>query len=157
MSSTMSLLCNRKDPITRHDKSGVYILPCSNCDSVYIGETGRKMHLRVHEHLEHQSANSPFLKHLTTNQHMFQAGSERLLHQESSFRRRLALETLKSARYTTAGFTVLNYSQPSQGVISYLFPPQFHLSYSLTPFPVLLIFSVFFHCLSLASCPNFPD
>ena len=30
--------------------SGVYIIPCSNCNQVYVGETGRDINVRIKEH-----------------------------------------------------------------------------------------------------------
>ena len=40
-----------KDPTEKEDQTGVvYHIPCSDCSSVYIGETGRKLKCRLKEH-----------------------------------------------------------------------------------------------------------
>jgi hypothetical protein len=45
------MIVHPKDKITQEDKCGVvYRIPCSNCERVYIGETGRKLSTRLSEH-----------------------------------------------------------------------------------------------------------
>ncbi|XP_059495631.1 uncharacterized protein LOC125446408 isoform X2 [Stegostoma tigrinum] len=44
-------LMNLKDPIQTTSKTNViYKIPCQNCDKHYIGQTGRKLATRIHEH-----------------------------------------------------------------------------------------------------------
>ena len=44
------LIKNKIDKINPHDKSGVYQLQCNNCEAFYIGQTGRSIKDRHHEH-----------------------------------------------------------------------------------------------------------
>ena len=53
-----------KDPIPRSKRSGVYVLPCNDCDAVYVGETSRQFQVRLHEHLDSRPHDSAFGKHL---------------------------------------------------------------------------------------------
>ena len=39
---------DKREP--RNTTDVVYSIPCQNCDKVYVGETGRKLGLRVNEH-----------------------------------------------------------------------------------------------------------
>lgn len=40
-----------KDPIDNLEQAGViYSIPCLNCDQLYIGETGKMLKSRLHEH-----------------------------------------------------------------------------------------------------------
>ena len=46
-----NVLVHPKDKIEDDKKCGVvYHVPCLNCDNVYIGETGRKLQIRIKEH-----------------------------------------------------------------------------------------------------------
>ena len=118
-----TLFSNLKDPVPLEGKSGVYSLPCDNCNAVYIGETGRSFAIRLHEHIDQRPSSLSFSKHLQQEKHAFKKGSETLLHVENSHSRRLALESLESARHRSQGWNVLNYSCPSKGLIDILFPP----------------------------------
>ena len=45
------LLVNPKDEQYKEDITAcVYKVPCANCDKTYVGETGRKLGVRLHEH-----------------------------------------------------------------------------------------------------------
>ncbi|XP_055527541.1 uncharacterized protein LOC129720131 [Wyeomyia smithii] len=44
------LLCNLKDKVPPDENSGIYRIPCQNCPSVYIGQTRRKVKVRLKEH-----------------------------------------------------------------------------------------------------------
>jgi hypothetical protein len=45
------ILSKVKDPIENLEKTGVvYSIPCRNCDKKYIGETGKMLKSRLHEH-----------------------------------------------------------------------------------------------------------
>ncbi|KAH9591950.1 hypothetical protein MS3_00004042 [Schistosoma haematobium] len=49
--SLQSILCKPKDEITKENKSNIiYKINCTNCDKHYIGQSGRPLHLRLHEH-----------------------------------------------------------------------------------------------------------
>ena len=41
-------------------EKGVYQLPCKDCNSVYIGETGRKLSTRIKEHKKDIRNDKPF-------------------------------------------------------------------------------------------------
>ncbi len=46
-----NILVHPKDKIETCDKTGVvYKITCNNCDQIYIGETGRKLSVRMKEH-----------------------------------------------------------------------------------------------------------
>jgi len=55
------------------EKSGVYELKCDECSAVYIGETGRKLNIRFHEHIDDfkkkRSNKSAFASHLLESGH----------------------------------------------------------------------------------------
>ena len=84
-------------------KSGVYLLKCRDCSGVYIGETGRKFHERINDHVNAYEKNVPgksnFAKHLLEEGHL--GDEEKILHFEGNHRRRTALETIEIIRYST--------------------------------------------------------
>ena len=45
-----SLVHNRVSNVSQNKDSGVYVIPCKDCDSVYVGETGRDLSTRKDEH-----------------------------------------------------------------------------------------------------------
>ncbi|KAA3679044.1 uncharacterized protein DEA37_0004506 [Paragonimus westermani] len=50
-STLRSALMNAKDHVEPHEQSGVvYAIPCLGCDQQYVGETGKQLRTRVHEH-----------------------------------------------------------------------------------------------------------
>jgi len=48
--STVRQLVQLKDRSSKFDKSGIYQLTCGQCQAVYIGQTGRKLGVRMAEH-----------------------------------------------------------------------------------------------------------
>lgn len=48
-----NFLCNNKDPIPKHEKSGIYQIKCKTCSKSYIGQSRRKVKIRWKEHLRH--------------------------------------------------------------------------------------------------------
>ncbi|VDO78139.1 unnamed protein product [Schistosoma margrebowiei] len=49
--SLQSILCKPKDEITKENKSDIiYKINCANSEKHYIGQSGRPLHLRLHEH-----------------------------------------------------------------------------------------------------------
>ena len=47
-----NLVHNRIEPaISPNKTSGVYVIPCKDSDSVYVGETGRELSTRKEEHI----------------------------------------------------------------------------------------------------------
>jgi hypothetical protein len=70
------LLGSTKDKIREDDeKSGIYQINCSKCDASYIGQTKRKMKIRIKEHFEDCSKppieEKPMPKHAIENNHPF--------------------------------------------------------------------------------------
>jgi hypothetical protein len=53
------LLGNTKDKIDASNKSGIYKINCSSCDSAYIGQTRRNIKTRFKEHMAHYRYNRP--------------------------------------------------------------------------------------------------
>lgn len=44
------LLCNLKDKVPPDEQSGIYQIPCGDCPAIYIGQTRRKVKVRLKEH-----------------------------------------------------------------------------------------------------------
>ena len=67
-----NLLKSVKDPICPKEGKGVYLIPCS-CGTPYIGETGRSISQRIHEHaadLKHnRSRSSALAEHAEKTKH----------------------------------------------------------------------------------------
>jgi len=104
INTTRTIFSKLKDPVTTENKSGVYRLQCSDCPTVYIGQTGRKLKERVSEHeratrsQSHEPENPPppFAAHILASGHTFDRTSGvRLLHEEDNLKRRIALENLE--------------------------------------------------------------
>lgn len=120
------ILSKLKDPIPKSERSGVYKLKCSDCEAVYIGETGRQLSVRVREHVHAFTENKPkksaFAAHLIQNNHSFQEGMEVLLHEENDFRKRLALETIEITRHNSDdNITLLNEFVPEHSLIEKIY------------------------------------
>ncbi len=67
-------LRNAKDKIKYLDKSGVYKIKCDGCEMSYIGETRRKLKVRLRQHSEaHHKGNihkSSVAEHMIANTHL---------------------------------------------------------------------------------------
>ncbi|XP_055645147.1 uncharacterized protein LOC129781412 [Toxorhynchites rutilus septentrionalis] len=67
------LLCNLKDKIPPDEKSGIYEIPCLDCPAVYIGQTRRKIKVRIREYktaVENNKSNeSAVAAHTTSLDH----------------------------------------------------------------------------------------
>lgn len=48
------LLCNLKDKVPPDEQTGIYQIPCQDCLAVYLGQTRRKVKVRIKE--PHESA-----------------------------------------------------------------------------------------------------
>ena len=94
MNNIRSIFSKLKDPIPLLDRSGVYQLTCQDCPSIYIGQTGRSLKIRIAEHLRN-SEKSPFCAHLRGTGHNFDLNSARLLHLGEKGKRLTALEALE--------------------------------------------------------------
>jgi hypothetical protein len=71
--NSLRMLCNGKDKFNKQQKSGVYKLDCGECNSTYIGQTGRSFNTRYKEHISAYRNNHPekshFAKHLIDSGH----------------------------------------------------------------------------------------
>jgi len=69
------LLGNPKAKIKEEDRSGIYEIPCNNCNAKYIGQTKRKLKVRLKEHQAHfknnQEEKSAMAKHCLQENHTF--------------------------------------------------------------------------------------
>ena len=74
-SNLKHLLGNPKTKLKTEDKSGIYEIPCDNCEKKYIGQTKIKIKTRFKEHLAHyknkQSEKSAIAKHALSTGHCF--------------------------------------------------------------------------------------
>ena len=73
--SKLSLvLFNVKDSTNKYKQSSIYRLKCSECNSIYIGQTGRNFETRYSEHLrsfKFKKTDSTFSNYLIENKHKF--------------------------------------------------------------------------------------
>ena len=98
------LFPSSKDPVPLSERSGVYRLACSDCPTVYIGQTGRKLKERVLEHQKaienHAPERSNFAAHVIDCGHSFvgEAGT-RLLHGGEKGPRLTALEEIEIMKH----------------------------------------------------------
>jgi len=69
-----------KDRTEKEDQTGVvYHIPCTDCSSVYVGETGRKLKVRLKEHKSiAPSASSPVSAHTKSGHTIDWAGVKNL-------------------------------------------------------------------------------
>ena len=116
-----------KDPIHLRDKSGVYKLECEDCPATYIGQSGRKMRIRIAEHTNAVRKNRPtesaFAAHLLETGHSFdELTGVSLLHCENKGRRLTALENIEitKAKYD-ASITLVNDVIPYDDVAESLY------------------------------------
>jgi hypothetical protein len=68
------LFTNSKDKIDIRDRNGIYKLKCGDCNSSYVGQTGRKFSSRIKEHVRswvNNKDNSNFALHLNKENHSF--------------------------------------------------------------------------------------
>ena len=60
--------------IDKYNKTGIYKLNCSDCNSFYIGQTGRSFYSRYSENLKALSSNNihfTFATHIHTKNHSY--------------------------------------------------------------------------------------
>ena len=94
---TVGQLSTLKDPLETLEKSGIYRVSCGDCNSIYIGQTGRKLETRFNEHKTKK--NSAVLAHCTATGHHVHKSSIALLHQCSGgqrMNRQEEVETIKA-------------------------------------------------------------
>ena len=91
-------LVQTKDPQPEWKKKGVvYQVPCAECESVYIGETGRKLEKRISEHkgaVKRHNVKNGIAVHAWTKQHKVDWEAATVKHVETNHSRRKTIEAL---------------------------------------------------------------
>ena len=87
-----------KDKIDFSQNSGlVYEIPCRDCDSVYIGETGRSISTRKKEHVDAVKNSvvkkSALCQHALESDHLIDWPNSKILKKESNIHRRRTAES----------------------------------------------------------------
>ena len=121
--SLRELLCNLKDRVPPDERSGIYQIPCKDCPAVYIGQTRRKMKVRVREHknaVENERTNeSSVAVHSSSLQHEIDWQGAKLIKQ---INRASHLNAWESLFITSADKPLMN--EDEAPIIS----PLFHLT-----------------------------
>ncbi|XP_062703896.1 uncharacterized protein LOC134286309 [Aedes albopictus] len=77
------LLCNLKDKVPPDEQSGIYQIPCKDCPAVYIGQTRRKVKVRIREHknavVSKKSNESSVAAHTVETDHEIDWGSAKIV------------------------------------------------------------------------------
>lgn len=79
--TTGNFLINNKPRTSMEEKSGVYQIKCSDCDSIYKGLTSRSLHKRFSEHVVRPESN--VAQHMAETGHSFDISNATILHSES--------------------------------------------------------------------------
>ena len=85
----------------RKNKDLVYSTPCKDCDTVYIGETGRMKATRINEHtskVKTLSSDSRIVEHILKYKHKFYFSNTKTLVLESDWRKRIIKESILTIR-----------------------------------------------------------
>ena len=93
-----NILVNNKDHIDRLEKSGVYKIECTDCEAVYIGQSGRNIKTRLKEHkmsILNNVKNSGMSTHCIENNHFINTNNIKLLHSQHKSKRLDLLEQLE--------------------------------------------------------------
>lgn len=107
------LIFNNKDKTDELNKSGIYKLSCEQCNSVYIGQTGRNFNIRYKEHIrsfKNNKTDSNFSKHLIESKHILSKNHKpTILHTCSKSKKMSLLEALEINRINNdSSFNLLN-------------------------------------------------
>ena len=94
------------------DQSGVYKITSGQCDSIYIGKTGRKYSTWMNEHAKFKAKRdnkSLFEKHCNDEEHSSEEAEQKFetLHTQTSTRRRKLEEQLEIVKAKKEGKQVL--------------------------------------------------
>ncbi|XP_078482534.1 uncharacterized protein LOC144743198 isoform X2 [Ciona intestinalis] len=93
-----SLLSHPVENQATEPKGVVYLIPCGDCEGVYIGETGRALKTRLKEHRRDVAAKdaskTALSKHSAVCNHRVAFENVRILERETDLTKRLFLETL---------------------------------------------------------------
>ncbi|XP_044745171.1 uncharacterized protein LOC123307034 [Coccinella septempunctata] len=98
------LLSHNKDPVNSLNKSGVYRLKCGDCNTLYVGRSGRSINSRINEHLTSfrvdNNNKSAFGVHLRVQNHNFNKKEVvKLLHNCNYGKRLEVLEEMEIYKY----------------------------------------------------------
>jgi len=120
------LLVNLKDRIPQHERSGVYRLECNDCRSVNIGEISRSLVTSVWEHTDawvsKNTGISAYADHLIEYGRTHRCGSEKLIHVENQYKKRIVLEEIEIISLRcTHGMNLLNRLQHDDRPASLIF------------------------------------
>lgn len=87
-----------KDKIPNEQKSGViYVVPCSNCPSSYVGETCQKVKARLSQHkndVSNQKDNTALATHALEKGHVFNFNRTKIVGSEENDKKRKILEVI---------------------------------------------------------------
>ena len=75
---------------------GVYLIPCKNCENVYIGQTGRDIKKKIYEHkycIRTCNEQSALYNHVLTNNHNIDFDKAKIVIKNSNFINRLMFES----------------------------------------------------------------
>jgi hypothetical protein len=100
MATLRAKLCKLKDPVPAHEKPGVvYRIPCRDCDQAYVGETGKQLKTRLHEHqlaLRRADPRSHLWQHCSHTGHEIAINDAQVIGQSNKKQERLVLEAILS-------------------------------------------------------------
>ena len=95
-----NVLVKPKDKIPKEQQCGlVYEITCKNCDSTYIGETGRNMGTRFKEHTSRKGTNSAIKEHLEAEGHTCTLDGVKILEKEEDWFKRKVKEAIQIHRH----------------------------------------------------------
>ena len=84
------------------NKPGTYVIPCSDCDCAYIGETGRSLNIRISEqkrYIRTGSLNSAIFIHVQNHNHSFNFDDAKIVYKSSNKHNRLIIESALIKQY----------------------------------------------------------
>ena len=98
----------------REEQVGVYTVPCLDCPEgrVYIGETGRAMNKRVHEHkldVRRREGKSSFFTHITLCNHRINFDEAKLVYKSENYIERRIVESTLIASVDNFNLSEGNY------------------------------------------------
>jgi hypothetical protein len=73
------------------------MIPCGNCEKVYIGQTDRKREIRMKEHqskIKRMEGDSKLVEHILANNHKFDFSKVETLAWETEWKKRIIKESL---------------------------------------------------------------
>ena len=105
-------LCNNK-PKINDTKSGVYYIPCDDCDKIYLGETGRDLKRRLKEHrrdIVYQKPESGVATHVRKQGHVFNFKNAKIIVPCNNKKKRHIIESAMIKKFSNMDRCVnLNY------------------------------------------------